>query len=839
MKKCYYLSAAIITFAFAGCTEEPFSMEDGNEITIEAVMAENPASRTIIQEGTTSVLWEPGDEVKVFYNGVGSRFTSTNTESVGVAQFTGSLSSIIGFNEGFSDTTPLWGLYPYRADAMADNTSVTTTLPASQTGRAGSFAKGTNITLGKSSSLTMGFYNVCGGVRFSLTQEGVKEVVFEGQNNDYIAGKVKLAFVDGVPAVQEVLEGQKAITLTAPNGGTFETGKWYYIVALPGTLSGGFKMTFNTATQYATLKSSGTKTIKRGIFGTLADADEDLIYKDKGGDDPNPDDFIQFEDPIAKYACVEKFDTNRDGEVSYAEAAAATSMSGLFTDYNTVTSFDEIKFFTGVTSTSGVFTGCTKLTHITIPDWITTLGSFQNCSALETVVLPEALSTIPTYCFDGCSALKDVTLPNSITAIPNYSFRNCTALTTLTLPSTVLSVGTQAFYGCTQLFALDLPSGLNTIGGDAFMNCQSLASLDFPTSLTSIGWNAFKNCISLTSVILGNGVSLGVDVFFGCSKLTSVVLPDDLISIPSYCFGNCVALTTITWPRALTSIGDNAFANCPFVGNGYSLELPTTVNSIGSKAFSVRHLIVPSTSPVSIASDSFFNNWTLVYVPSTMVEMYKVRTNWSEYAHFIYSLSDYPVSPSDEVDLGLSVKWASFNLGATVPEEVGAFFSWGETYPKNEYTWLNYKFRISGDRYDNVTFSKYVLDSRYGIIDNKSVLEPEDDAAHIHLGGNWRMPTGEELQELIDNCTVEWTTLNGVYGRKVTSNKTGYTANWIFLPAAGSWTSNGYSLNGTEGRYWTSSLRNDYAYNLHFNSSYFYKDSYARYFGYAIRPVCD
>ena len=101
-------------------------------------------------------------------------------------------------------------------------------------------------------------------------------------------------------------------------------------------------------------------------------------------------DFIQFADPIAKYACVEKFDSNGDGEVSYAEAAAATSLSGLFTNWDTVTLFDEIKYFTGVTSTEGVFDGLTKLKHITIPDWITTLGSFSECTALDTVELPAA-----------------------------------------------------------------------------------------------------------------------------------------------------------------------------------------------------------------------------------------------------------------------------------------------------------------------------------------------------------------------------------------------------------------------------------------------------------------
>ena len=848
MKKCYYLSAAFIAFAFASCTEEPFSQEDGTEITIEAVMAENPASRTVIQEGTTSVLWEPGDEVKVFYNGVGSRFTSTNTESVGVAQFTGYLSTIIGFNEGFSEATPIWGLYPYRADASADNTSVTTTLPASQTGRAGSFAKGTNITLGKSSSLTMGFYNVCGGIRFSLTQEGVKEVIFQGQNDEDIAGKVKIAFIDGVPAVQEVLEGQKAITLSTPNGSTFETGKWYYIVALPGTLSGGFKMTFNTDTQYATLKSSGSKTIKRGIFGSLADADEDLIYKDKGGDTPNPDDVIQFEDPIAKYACVDKFDTNGDGDISYAEAAAATTLSGLFADWNTVMSFEEIRYFTAVTSTENVFNGLTKLTHITIPDNITTLGTFQGCTALETVALPASLGSLPTYCFDGCSSLKSVTLPTGITTIPNYAFRQCVVLETLSVPSTIKSVGKEAFFGCTVFTGIDLPSGFQTIGDFAFYECRAITSVDFPATLTTIGTAAYYGCDALTSLTIGNGVSIGQSAFSGCSSLASVVLPDDMTTLPANCFQYCTSLATITLPSALTTIEDGAFDLCRFADSDYALQLPASVTSIGSGAFgALRHLILPSTTPISITSLSFVVGYTFLYVPSNMVEMYKVRTNWSNYADQIRPISDYPLEPStnvggtvgEPVDLGLSVKWASWNVGASAPEEYGAYFAWGETEVHAwDYVWASYKW-CNGD-YNKLT--KYCNKAEYwdgeGTPVSLSKLYLEDDAARANWGGTWRMPTSLDWQELMQNCTWTWTQENGVYGRKVTSNKNG---NSIFLPAAGARADGIFSL-GSRGNYWSSSPNMDYPYQAWY--VYFFSANVGRYYdnrccGFSVRPVSE
>lgn len=794
-KHSIILLAAVM--AVSACTVAPdndVKVTDDVNLVITAYQEGYSDTKTTVIDGGTLVYWESNDEVKVFYKTTGSRFTSTNTEPAGKADFTGNLTITGFFNEGFTADTPLWAVYPYRSDATSDGESVTTTLPAEQTGRAGSFAKSTFITLAKSANTQMGFYNVCGGVRFSLTHEGVKEVIFEGQNDEDIAGKVKLVFADGVPVVQEVIEGQKSVTLTAPGGGTFQTGQWYYIVALPGILSNGFKMTFNTETQYATLKSSGTKTIKRGIFGSLTDADEGLIYEDKGVG-PTPEDVIQFEDVFAKYACVEKFDVNKDGEVSYAEAAAATTLNGLFTvDYKNVTSFDEIRFFTSVTSTQDVFTGLANLKHITIPDNITTLGTFQNCTALDTVKLPAALASLPTYCFDGCSSLKSVTMPAGITTIPNYAFRGCEVLT-----------------------GIDLPSGVKTIGNYAFSGCSAL-----------------------TAVTLGNGVSVGQYAFSDCSSLTSVVLPEDMTTIPAYCFRNCYGLTNITWPSEPTTIGDGAFYGCQFKDSDYTLQLPASVTSIGSNAFGyfrhLIHLILPSTFPISIASDSFSES-SLLYVPDSMLEMYKVRTNWNKYVNQIFPISQYPTEIKIEaIDLGLSVKWAPMNVGSFFPEGYGWYFAWGETEPKSNYAWSTYKYCNGSE----TTLTKYCYEPGYGYnghTDSKRVLDLKDDAARANWGGSWRMPTFAEWRELINNCTWTLTTQNGVYGFKVTSKTNG---NSIFLPAAGFRYESDLRNVGSNVYYWSSSLRTpSYAWTVELYSSEISIDTSDRCFGLSIRPVCE
>ena len=183
------------------------------------------------------------------------------------------------------------------------------------------------------------------------------------------------------------------------------------------------------------------------------------------------------------------------------------------------------------------------------------------------------------------------------------------------------------------------------------------------------------------------------------------------------------------------------------------------------------------------------------------------------------------------VDLGLSVKWATCNVGASTPEEYGDYFAWGETATKETYSWSNYF-----DTNDNCeTFTKYNNDG------GKTVLDPEDDAAHVHWGGSWRMPTKTECQELKECCTWVWTTQKGINGYKVTSKKAGYTDRSIFLPAAG-YRFGGLIYAGSCGYNWSSSLKfgSSLACCLRFGSDnhdlngYY---SYGRWFGLSVRPV--
>ena len=184
------------------------------------------------------------------------------------------------------------------------------------------------------------------------------------------------------------------------------------------------------------------------------------------------------------------------------------------------------------------------------------------------------------------------------------------------------------------------------------------------------------------------------------------------------------------------------------------------------------------------------------------------------------------------VDLGLSVKWATCNVGANAPEEYGDYFAWGETKPKDFYEWSTYKW-CNGSRYK---LTKYCRSSRAGRVDNKTVLDLVDDAAHVNLGGASRMPTLGELRELKDNCTWTWTKVNGVKGCTVT----GPNGNSIFLPAAGYRDGSDLYNAGSEGNYWGRSLDIDGSYDachLYFDSDNVDWNGIDLYYGQSVRPV--
>ena len=220
-------------------------------------------------------------------------------------------------------------------------------------------------------------------------------------------------------------------------------------------------------------------------------------------------------------------------------------------------------------------------------------------------------------------------------------------------------------------------------------------------------------------------------------------------------------------------------------------------------------------------------------VPNTQyyVRAYATNAAGTSYGEEV-SFTTLAEQPGDSngheyVDLGLSVKWATCNVGAKTPEEYGDYFAWGETTTKAEYTEGNcptYGLSISE------------LQSQ-GYIDSNGNLTARYDAARANWGGSWRMPTYDELNELLNNCTWTWTTQNGVNGYKVK----GPNGNSIFLPASGYRYGSSLGYAGSYGYYWSSTPDGSYyyAYYLNFGSDDHRMGYFDRYYGRIVRPVLE
>ena len=173
------------------------------------------------------------------------------------------------------------------------------------------------------------------------------------------------------------------------------------------------------------------------------------------------------------------------------------------------------------------------------------------------------------------------------------------------------------------------------------------------------------------------------------------------------------------------------------------------------------------------------------------------------------------------VDLGLTsgLKWASYNVGASKPEDYGDFFAWGETESKSFYDDTNYiYYNESGDHY-----CKYypAYSQPYSA---SPTLEPVDDAAHVKWGGSWRIPTSRDIDELIKSCYWEWDSVNGVDGYLVTSKTNG---NSIFLPVGGEFA--GVSVRDVQSGYYWTSTANENSWGSH--QLIIRSGSYSRQFG--------
>ena len=459
----------------------------------------------------------------------------------------------------------------------------------------------------------------------------------------------------------------------------------------------------------------------------------------------------------------------------------ATNMTRLF---HAPISFrsDESSFVIPNTVTSigdYAFQNCSSLTSITIPDNVETIGEgvFLGCTNLSSITLPDIDNDAIHAVFEG-AGITSVTIAEGVTSIADNAFLRCVNLISVTLPSTLTNIGAHAFEDCSNLTDIIIPESVTYIGEAAFEGCVNLPRINLPSSTTIIRNFTFAGCNDLAEINIPSGLTyIGNSAFDCCHHLPNIVLPYTVTYIGTFAFASCRSFTTFSIPPGVTSILYGTFYECP---NLSSIIIPESVTSIGSDAFNgcagLSHITVHAVNPPEDVTESTFEgtNGCLIYVPSESLDTYKAATGWSNYADRI---CDHVY-----VEMGNGMRWATTNVGAIGPDDLGDCFAWGRTTPLT-----------SPDR-------------------NYDRTDPFIDTAHEFWGGYWRMPTIQEWEELMNEDHYTWTWDPVRKGTIVESNVPGYVGNKIFLPAAGiagMENDDGIFYIGEEGDYWAKSRRSE------------------------------
>ncbi len=478
-----------------------------------------------------------------------------------------------------------------------------------------------------------------------------------------------------------------------------------------------------------------------------------------------------------------------------------------------------------------------------IPDYIDGTQPWKK-KDVEEIRFEGGITSIGAYAFYGMESVKDITLSNSVESIGDYAFSR-TGIEQLFLSESVVSLGKGAFAECLSLTELylgtDENSKLEIIGEEAFVGCA--VAPKYYSDLKR--YSTFR--LPPNVKIIGNGAFL-------VNKIGEIELNEKLEVIGSNVFAEATGKLVI--PNSVKSIGDMAFIS----GKFSEITIGTGLERLGSCPFGEGtnngKMYVNRGVPIEVAGSLFLadngESYYTLYVPKGCKSAYKSVAPWKNFKSIIEDSSLEPgggmpdnggegtddeanlevfaptgsIQGYDYVDLGLSVKWATYNVGAVKVDDYGDYYGWGDptgtktSNNKDDYPSANPPLSISGTKYD-IAFSLW--------------------------GSDWRLPKWEEINELDEKCTWTWVTVNGISGYKVSNN-----GRSIFLPAAGyksRHSAKSASRKNEYGYYWSGELSNDWistmmdskaaCYMGFHHSSVYGESEIDRQRGYSVRPVTD
>jgi len=888
------LAGCVASLAMVSCSIDTESaINDGKEMTFTASF-EN-GTRTTLQD-EYSISWSPQEEINIFYGSRSQgRFVSMNTSSSAVADFKGTLDLSSGATENGSVSTDYWAVYPYSKDNECDGESVTLTLPSTQTSPEGSFGDRMFPSVARSNSMSLSFYNVCGGIKFSVTRQDITSVTLEGNNGESLAGKVQVSFDgSGVPAAT-VLEGADKITLTPAGSTTFIKDSYYFITVLPTELTSGFKLSFRTVDgKIGEMTKDASVSIDRSIFAVIASADTRVSSWE---DDTTPTIFTNrsglylgingFNQTLSSFPITKATSSNKSEFDSFINSFAAKNGTLLY--YSVERSLDalqkaslpvDLANVAVVTFTDGLDQGSLMMNSSYSTD-------DEYLNAINTRLKNEKVSGVNLTAYSiglRGSDVSDVTkFRNNLKKLAS-SDGNAYEVSSMSEVATkfkeIANVAKASSY-FTYNLSFTIPGQatgtkirftFDNVSNASYSSLYIEGTFNLASrSLEDITCQGFNSPAEST-------ISGKVDGIFVTFDFKGIGRTDESKLDMSYVKQWSCAPSSSTWQinsefdkdtdvsmnvevsrksaavmlildcssslgSQFSTMQSNARSFISTLFEASKDEYTVESVTLSASELAIREgkskTLVTTIAPTTAIDQSIV--WTSSDPSVATVSASGVVTGKKQGGTCIITATASNgasaqckvtvLEPIEQlVDLGLSVKWATCNLGADSPEEYGRYFAWGDVVGQ---TWNGSSW--SGGGFYN--YPSYQLDANNN-------LKPEYDAAHVNLGGSWRMPTYSEFQELINNCTCTWTSNyngTGVAGRIFTSKKTGYTDKFLFLPAAGYGDGTNLRGAGSCGSYWSSTSYSDYdAWSLSFDSGNVFTYSYYyRYCGRSVRPVTE